>query len=189
MRIETETIFHNLRASHTDHLKIPIMHPSTVLITFLLLALTQLGLSTPFTPDPLAHREAAATTDISLIPRTDTEATSLARRNKTPPPICNVDGFSFASVWRIQQGVSYLNGQGRCSVNAKTCARVSCSWDSAIYLCNDNDYYIEPACPYIASYAADIINTCQYYYAKRWVVTGQEFDSDGYNVVVRGDSC
>lgn len=57
-----------------------------------------------------------------------------------PVPGTNGHNWQRASVYRIYQGIDYLNGfRGSLSVDAgpQTCARVSCSWNSAIYWCND----------------------------------------------------
>ncbi|EKD19718.1 hypothetical protein MBM_01670 [Drepanopeziza brunnea f. sp. 'multigermtubi' MB_m1] len=54
-------------------------------------------------------------------------------------PIANWD-WKKAVATAIKDGVNSLNNidAAGCRVNALTCARVSCSYDSAIHLCNDN---------------------------------------------------
>jgi len=119
-----------------------------------------------------------------------------ARGGKLPPPLCfpvGNWGWSKASGETIGEGINYLDQvQALCGVSARSCVRISCSWNSAIYLCNDNYYGITPTCPYMASYAQDIINDCTTP-ADRvvgdWSVCGQLFDSDGYNIIVRWDAC
>jgi hypothetical protein len=81
------------------------------------------------------------------------------------------------------------------------CARISCSYGAAIWLCNDNTYPIWPSCRYLATYAEDILGTCADMYlapgSKGWGlfdqrdlrVNGQEFDTDNYNVIVGVDAC
>ncbi|KUJ19191.1 uncharacterized protein LY89DRAFT_479656 [Mollisia scopiformis] len=98
--------------------------------------------------------------------------------------------WSLCSVSVIGQGITYLdNFNGLCGVGANSCVRISCSYSSAIYLCNDNDYGITPTCPYMGSYAQDIINDCSHCEGPNDCVTcGQEFDSDNYNIIVR-DNC
>jgi hypothetical protein len=49
---------------------------------------------------------------------------------------------------------------------------------------SQNGYSINPALPYLASYAQDIINDCQ----NNGLAGGQEFDSDHYNIIVRGNN-
>lgn len=54
--------------------------------------------------------------------------------------LCNIPGMydDTASEIFIGDGILYLEGlKGCCSANSHTCARISCSSDSAIYLCND----------------------------------------------------
>jgi hypothetical protein len=94
----------------------------------------------------------------------------------------------------IDAGIFYLNNlHTRLGIPAKSCSRISCSYDSAIYLCNDNGQYIEPASAYIASYAQDLVNLCTTGSFDKFPdyrkTGGQEFDSDGYNVIVKQDSC
>ncbi|KAH6673094.1 hypothetical protein B0J14DRAFT_592401 [Halenospora varia] len=92
------------------------------------------------------------------------------------------------------EGIPYLqNFHGLCGVGARNCVRVSCSYDSAIRLCNDNYYDIYPNCAYIASYAADLVDRCGYFLTRGWIhvpaTCGQEFDTDNYNVIVREERC
>ncbi|KUJ23864.1 uncharacterized protein LY89DRAFT_726918 [Mollisia scopiformis] len=118
----------------------------------------------------------------------------LGKRSKMQPPLCYpVQDWGRAETAPINTGIRYLNQvQALCGVGANSCVRVSCSYRAAIYLCNDNDYGITPTCPYIASYAQDIINSCNYHRPGGntwdWSVCGQEFDTDNYNVIVRWDN-
>ncbi|KUJ23865.1 uncharacterized protein LY89DRAFT_744404 [Mollisia scopiformis] len=121
-------------------------------------------------------------------------AVNLFARNKSPPVLCwPVAGqdWSFCNAATIQDGINYLdNFDGLCGVPGTTCVRISCSYNAAIYLCNDNAYGITPNCAYMASYATDIINDCVFYDDQgNAYVCGQEFDTDGYNIIVREDSC
>ncbi|EFR01023.1 hypothetical protein MGYG_04026 [Nannizzia gypsea CBS 118893] len=93
-----------------------------------------------------------------------------------------------AKVKSIREGASYLNGlHGKFRPLPRTCSRVSCSWDSGIFLCNDNDHKVSVPCKLVAEYTRDILDIC----ASPDVVSlrGQEFDSDGWNVVVRESNC
>jgi hypothetical protein len=52
-------------------------------------------------------------------------------------------GWVMADSGRISGGVNYLQGiQANCNIGAGpgACSRVSCSYDSAIYYCNDVSY-------------------------------------------------
>jgi hypothetical protein len=112
---------------------------------------------------------------------------------------CNVGGWGPAGTTTIQQGMAYLRGLGNrgCRVGGRSCTRISCSYRSAIWLCNDNDWEIAPACNYLLEYAGNIIGKCKRtnYFSCRtcpfgvWTdhVTGQQFDTDRYNIIVRED--
>ncbi|EPE27411.1 hypothetical protein GLAREA_04202 [Glarea lozoyensis ATCC 20868] len=93
----------------------------------------------------------------------------------------------------LDEGTRYLRGKGRCGVNGHSCARIACSYRTAIFLCNDRPEFIQPACPYLASYVDDIVNVCGIHYDSAFthniLVAGQRFDTDRYNVLVRFDYC
>ncbi|KAH9211540.1 hypothetical protein DL95DRAFT_273799, partial [Leptodontidium sp. 2 PMI_412] len=74
----------------------------------------------------------------------------------------------------------------RCPVNALSCTRPRCENETAIVLCNDNNYAITPNCGYLASYAQDIYDRCRRWDFGwgDWVSGGQEFDTDRYNIIV-----
>lgn len=65
-----------------------------------------------------------------------------------------------AFVGWIKGGISYLQKRDLCIAPAHTCIRISCDLSSGIWLCNDNDYEIQPKCDYIASYAQDLLDHC-----------------------------
>ncbi|KAG4437855.1 hypothetical protein IFR05_006657 [Cadophora sp. M221] len=92
----------------------------------------------------------------------------------------------------ISTGINYLRqGYTSCWVNAHSCARVSCSWDSGIYFCNNNNYNIGHPCAQIGDYAAAIYDRCKY--QKNSVsdkeVGGQAWDNGNWNVPVHKDRC
>ncbi|KAJ8121737.1 hypothetical protein ONZ43_g1885 [Nemania bipapillata] len=94
---------------------------------------------------------------------------------------------------RIDQGIDYLNhlpNSSKCSNAAKTCGRISCSWNSAIWFCNDktvpsNVYQ----CNMFGKYAKAIVDECAIY-DRNPRVSGRDFD-DGLDlsVVVKKTSC
>lgn len=121
---------------------------------------------------------------------------------------CPLQNWNPAVEETIQDEIIWLRHLTvRCGVSARSCVRVSCEWDAAIRLCNDvsnfrflllleyanirgqNDYDIQPACDYIASYALDILNACTHVYNGVFRACGQEFDSDNYNVIVQKLGC
>lgn len=77
------------------------------------------------------------------------------------------------------------------------CNDVSIQWSSLLLNvsrsngASQNDYEIDPATPYLGSYASDIINLCNIQTLGDIAYAGgQEFDTDGYNIIVRGtESC
>jgi hypothetical protein len=113
------------------------------------------------------------------------------------PPLCiPITGWNWQNTGMeyINAGIYYLtNLNGRLGMPPKSCSRISCSYNSAIYLCNDNDYHIEPASAYIASYAKDLVDLCTTgsfdKFPKYRYTGGQEFGNDGYNVIVKHDNC
>ncbi|PVH88222.1 hypothetical protein DL98DRAFT_508926 [Cadophora sp. DSE1049] len=124
-------------------------------------------------PEPIAADKS------ELVPRYKTNT------NCIPVPHQNWKGTSPSF---IRDGIKYLNGVTNfCTVWAKSCSRVSCSYDSAIIVCNDSFVHHHHSCKYIASYAQDILDKCSVYTRedKTWRVGGQEWDTDRYNVIVR----
>ncbi|KAH8764573.1 hypothetical protein BGZ57DRAFT_990518 [Hyaloscypha finlandica] len=119
----------------------------------------------------------------------DLETRAMEKRNKVLPPLCiPVRGWPWIGAIPsvIRDGITYLNNLNtRVDIGAHACARISCSYSSAIFLCNDNDVTISPASPYLATYAQDLIDLCRS--GKR--AGGQLFDSDRYNIIMRQDDC
>ncbi|KAI1369555.1 hypothetical protein F5Y08DRAFT_334479 [Xylaria arbuscula] len=99
----------------------------------------------------------------------------------------------FASVFHIRQGISYLRKiHGDC-VNGPgpgNCSRVSCSYRSGIWFCNDNPQPMSVPCSTFGDRAWDIIEKC-YAYGDfpDDSVYGQVFDTAGWNVIVAGADC
>lgn len=117
-------------------------------------------------------------------------------RDRAPDPtetaVVRCYGFGGADPSEIWQGIQYLrqvpgmpdNGPGPGS-----CQRVSCSWESGIWFCNDNPFEIVLSdYSRIADMAEGVWDSCRHgpvggpYY-----VNGQNFDFvQGWNVIVRG---
>ncbi|KAH8650554.1 hypothetical protein BGZ60DRAFT_534212 [Tricladium varicosporioides] len=118
---------------------------------------------------------------------------NLEARNKEQPHCCGEPGgpnwgWYSAQTWYIFDGINYLHAfRGRCDIGPGpgNCGRISCSYGSGIYLCNDNNYMISPNCGYLATYAQDLCDACN----RKGYTCGQQFDTDNYNVIVHGDSC
>ncbi|EFE37692.1 hypothetical protein TRV_07655 [Trichophyton verrucosum HKI 0517] len=91
---------------------------------------------------------------------------------------------------RIEEGIAYLyrvpgrptNGPG-----PGNCGRVSCSYDSAIWWCNDNTFTkVLPGFYNVAEGAQLILNTCN---PGGSYVSGQDFHDDKWNVIVQYTQC
>ncbi|KAI0969932.1 hypothetical protein F4678DRAFT_462740 [Xylaria arbuscula] len=99
----------------------------------------------------------------------------------------------FASVFHIRQGISYLRKiHGDCTngPGPGNCGRVSCSYSSGIWFCNDNPHPMSVPCSTFADRAWDIVQKC-YSFGDFPTdsVYGQVFDTDGWNVIVAGTDC
>ncbi|KAG4413450.1 hypothetical protein IFR04_013427 [Cadophora malorum] len=84
----------------------------------------------------------------------------------------------------IGQGIKYLrNNNLVCGVNPHSCSRVSCSYDSAIWVCNNNNEWIGPDCKLIASFAQALRDRCYFTDGIHDPATGgQAWDNENWNV-------
>ncbi|KAI7778631.1 hypothetical protein LA080_001961 [Diaporthe eres] len=94
---------------------------------------------------------------------------------------------------RIQDGINYLMGVGGQPSNGPgpgACGRVSCSYNAAIWWCNDNRVtYTLPSYKNIANGAQNVKQQCQRRPSGFTETSGQGFFDGNWNVVVREDSC
>ncbi|KAL1869380.1 hypothetical protein Daus18300_005592 [Diaporthe australafricana] len=103
--------------------------------------------------------------------------------------------WSQARYTEINNGIRHLRhlqpGRPAMGPGPAACGRVSCSYDSAIWWCNDNSERKElDAWDHIADFAEVILHLCQWQDdGEEYFTRGQLFDSEGWNVIVRGDSC
>ncbi|KAK3986178.1 hypothetical protein QBC44DRAFT_248763 [Cladorrhinum sp. PSN332] len=110
---------------------------------------------------------------------------------------CTINNWEWASMVRIEQGIRYLQGvSGRPTLGPgpARCSRVSCSYDSAIYWCNDNTHEFSlNTFRDIANGAQVIINDCTPYrgpqYPDSIFIRGQRFHGNLWNAIVRYDPC
>ncbi|KAK3350450.1 hypothetical protein B0H65DRAFT_88562 [Neurospora tetraspora] len=111
---------------------------------------------------------------------------------------CNV--YDYASLKAIQAGLVYLNGVPGKPSNGPgpgNCGRVSCSYNSAIYWCNDNTFTKTiDTFGYISGAAQSIINHCgtESHFtpvggASELATKGKVFMTDKWNVIIRYDKC
>ncbi|KAI1500309.1 hypothetical protein F5X99DRAFT_410160 [Biscogniauxia marginata] len=106
--------------------------------------------------------------------------------------ICEqIDHRGWANRYRIDDGIAYLHdrGTGLCGVGPgpRACRRVSCSYYSAIWACNDEPVQVAIPWALLSQYAQYIQSNC---YNDTNIVAGQIFDDgQNYNVVIGADDC
>ncbi|KAH7354862.1 hypothetical protein BKA65DRAFT_592980 [Rhexocercosporidium sp. MPI-PUGE-AT-0058] len=90
----------------------------------------------------------------------------------------------------IWADINFLKGiqPDLCRFAPRTCRKLACYDSASLFVCNYADVALWRACSYMGSYAEDIINHCPQYRSAGYV-GGQEDDSDGYAIIVRGDPC
>lgn len=104
---------------------------------------------------------------------------------------CDIPQFWYAEKYWADKGIDYLKGKtGQCHIDAgpKVCSRISCSYDSAIFWCNDNDTPLSIDCSLWSQYAQDIIDTCLADDSSEQV-RGQQFSSNNWNIIVGYSQC
>ncbi|KAH7367410.1 hypothetical protein B0T11DRAFT_295224 [Plectosphaerella cucumerina] len=88
------------------------------------------------------------------------DGTSIAKRQGYN---CNWDNGSPVNSRRdCDEGLRYLRalGQAQCGANAGTCARVSCSWNCGMWLCNKRTVHHWVRCGSIANDISFIMDQC-----------------------------
>ncbi|KAL4924954.1 uncharacterized protein BDV17DRAFT_294903 [Aspergillus undulatus] len=98
---------------------------------------------------------------------------------------------NMAWVPRIKEGISYLRKvKGKPKLRAGACSRVSCSWESAIWWCNDNsEEKTLPSYNNIAQGATDILNKCADLEHPAKPFGGSLDHPDQWRVVVKKGDC
>lgn len=112
------------------------------------------------------------------------------------------DTGDFASGYYISDGIAHLRGikNEKCKLGSKGCARVSCSWKSAIFVCwdpnDDSPRSYEKSWDYVADYAAGIAagEWCDRISVPQdpwsvFLVRGKVWDTNGMAVRVGWDKC
>ncbi|KAG6362428.1 hypothetical protein INS49_010658 [Diaporthe citri] len=98
-------------------------------------------------------------------------------------------GWALANANDIQHGINYLKrvaGKPSNGPGPGACGRVSCSYDAAIWWCNDNRVtYTLPSFKNIADGAQNVKNKC----TSNGRTSGQGFFDGNWNVIVRKDKC
>ncbi|KAK1830951.1 hypothetical protein QBC39DRAFT_408947 [Podospora conica] len=131
------------------------------------------------------------------------EATTLAERSplvlEARQTSTNCEGrreWEKARTVRINDGIKYLKGLGgsaHLGAGPGRCSRVSCSYNAAIWWCNDNTGEKRINWSLLATAAERVVSRCETCHtannAPECLVKGQAFYADNWNVIVRGDSC
>ncbi|KAH9904833.1 hypothetical protein F4778DRAFT_780009 [Xylariomycetidae sp. FL2044] len=110
--------------------------------------------------------------------------TTVSARDDQPPSHnrhhqCNTGGFYSAIAHRIEQGINYLRAlppDAMCGNMPHACGRISCSYDAAIWACNDNDHDVTYPCRVFAEYAAEVYNECTELIQNGYRTRGRGFD-------------
>ncbi|KAH9236308.1 hypothetical protein K456DRAFT_1832328, partial [Colletotrichum gloeosporioides 23] len=101
------------------------------------------------------------------------------------------DGWELANTARIREGISHLDGvdgKPHRGAGPASCGRVSCSYNSAIWWCNDDTQAKElNSFREISDGALYVIKKCRVGESTR--VAGQAFHKDNWNVIVRWARC
>ncbi|KAE9966144.1 hypothetical protein BLS_007202 [Venturia inaequalis] len=90
----------------------------------------------------------------------------------------------------LHDGFVYLQklaGKGGMRAGPRACGRISCSYDTAIFTCNDNAYYIEVLWKEAGDGAECIYDKCHYWGGDVERVHGHTFSNkDNWNLIARG---
>ncbi|KAI1772961.1 hypothetical protein F4818DRAFT_443846 [Hypoxylon cercidicola] len=104
---------------------------------------------------------------------------------------CDLPQFWYADKFHVDDGIEYLRGKtGRCHIDAgpQFCSRISCSYDSAIFWCNDRDSRLSIDCNLWAQYAQDVRDACTTDDPSEHV-KGQEFSTYDWNIIIGYSKC
>ncbi|KAK4199941.1 hypothetical protein QBC40DRAFT_297015 [Triangularia verruculosa] len=120
----------------------------------------------------------------------DTTINKPAIREEPEDIDCNIKTMS-ARNWAIKKGIEYLRGVSGTPKNGpgpNNCGRVSCSYRSAIYWCNEDDFEKEVTWEGIADGALEVLNKCTIGTSFERDVKGRVDYKDKWNVLVRWDN-
>ncbi|KFZ12046.1 hypothetical protein V501_04417 [Pseudogymnoascus sp. VKM F-4519 (FW-2642)] len=115
----------------------------------------------------------------------------------TPAPYDSWATYSQTTKTEINNpfaGVDYLyNLPGDCNTGPGGVARVSCSYNDAIFFVNTVQATKYASCQYIGQVAQNIIAGCGHEWwegiVHHWDVNGKECDEQGYCIIVAGSNC
>ncbi|KAK9311125.1 hypothetical protein V1522DRAFT_417417 [Lipomyces starkeyi] len=119
------------------------------------------------------------------------DVSPLEKREQLTNYYCN--NFPFANCEPIIDGINYLSSVPGQPVNGPgpgKCGQVSCSYNSAIWWCNDNPTtYTLDGFGDIAYVASIVLQNCGVCNGLISYVAGQQFTAQDWNVIVRDGSC
>ncbi|KAH7403433.1 hypothetical protein BKA64DRAFT_449746 [Cadophora sp. MPI-SDFR-AT-0126] len=119
----------------------------------------------------------AAKNPLFAIRQNSADTELVAREKAAPTKILGIpvpgQNWQMASQTAIEEGIRYLRSMiGYCTLAPQNCHRVSRSWGSGIYVCNDNAFEVRPLCSTMGAYAQEIMQKIT---RLRYVVGGQAF--------------
>ncbi|KAI1191549.1 hypothetical protein F5B17DRAFT_284531 [Nemania serpens] len=104
-----------------------------------------------------------------------------------------VCGDNFADPSRIGQGIDFLRhlpDSATCTNAARSCGRISCSWKSGIFWCNQKSVFSdEYKCNMFGSYATRVVDECAIYDSNPRVSGANIDDELNLSVVVGKAKC
>ncbi|KAK3988490.1 hypothetical protein QBC44DRAFT_397908 [Cladorrhinum sp. PSN332] len=94
---------------------------------------------------------------------------------------------------RIREGISYLRGLSGQAVNGpgpRNCSRVSCSWNSGIWYCNNNSFNKAMPWFHIANAAQVLVDQCSWHGGAWGILTrGERWHDDQWFAIVASSTC
>ncbi|KAI7363522.1 hypothetical protein KC354_g6418 [Hortaea werneckii] len=117
--------------------------------------------------------------------------TDSAKRAEISPPLCNDDlgGQRYARTAILSNGADYLKGlSGVLRQPARSCGRVSCSYDAGVTFCNDGNEAIPVAAAELGRRVDGIVGLCGDG-GTRMFTKGQVFDTDDWNLIAARSDC
>ncbi|KAI6791476.1 hypothetical protein KC360_g8361 [Hortaea werneckii] len=89
----------------------------------------------------------------------------------------------------ISSGLVYLSNIGGCmTLGGKQCSRVSCSYNSGIFACNDNSDTVQAPFSLVSDIGGDMFGQCANF-DDGADFTAQAFTDEGWNVLMKRQSC
>ncbi|KAF4589827.1 hypothetical protein GQ602_003716 [Ophiocordyceps camponoti-floridani] len=125
--------------------------------------------------------------------QTRANITDTAQMEKRDYNTAHCSGPDPASIKVIREGINYLSSLGGppfLPQGPGSCSRVSCSWNSAIWLCNDNpSTLLISNWPDVARSAQRIVDACSELKTDGGRVKGYSIEPGGWRVVIGHTVC